>query len=138
MFIGVNLTFFPQHFLGIAGMPRRIPDYPDAFYGWNFVSSIGSMITVIATVIFVVIIYKLFTTNNNLVSDIKLEEGHNFINKNPWIDAPYFVSEKSLFTNTPFANTLDYAVGSPIPTHVFNNLPVLGENESKDSIAVSG
>jgi len=57
-FIGVNLTFFPMHFLGLAGMPRRIPDYPDIFYFWNYVSSLGSSITVIGVFLLVYIIYE--------------------------------------------------------------------------------
>src|SRR3546814_17070173 len=52
-FIGVNLLFFPMHFLGLQGMPRRIPDYPDAFAGWNFVASIGAYISFASTLFFV-------------------------------------------------------------------------------------
>nr|YP_009118102.1 cytochrome c oxidase subunit 1 [Malawimonas californiana]AJF22853.1 cytochrome c oxidase subunit 1 [Malawimonas californiana] len=59
-FIGVNVTFFPMHFLGLAGMPRRIPDYPDAFYIWNAISSLGSQITFIGTLFFFYVIYKSF------------------------------------------------------------------------------
>ena len=56
MFVGVNLTFFPMHFLGIAGMPRRIPDFPDEFAGWNSIASFGSLISVCSVVLFIYIV----------------------------------------------------------------------------------
>mgnify|MGYP006095325957 CR=1 FL=1 len=62
-FIGVNITFFPMHFLGLAGMPRRIPDYPDAFAGWNAIASYGSYISLISTGFFFYIVYVTFTNN---------------------------------------------------------------------------
>jgi heme/copper-type cytochrome/quinol oxidase subunit 1 len=61
-FLGVNLTFFPMHFLGLAGMPRRIPDYPDAFAGWNIIASLGSYISAISALLFFYIIYVSLTS----------------------------------------------------------------------------
>ena len=61
-FIGVNLTFFPMHFLGLAGMPRRIPDYPDAYSGWNAIASYGSYISIISTFVFVYVVYSTLTS----------------------------------------------------------------------------
>ncbi len=94
-FVGVNLAFFPQHFLGLAGMPRRVPDYPDVYAGWNMVSSIGAYISAASAVLFVYVMYKTFTSGEKC-SD------------NPWGEG---------------ADTLEWTVSSPPPFHTFNDLP---------------
>lgn len=66
-FVGVNLTFFPQHFLGLAGIPRRYADYPDCFYAWNKVSSLGSFMTVFRVLLFVVILWERFVTQRSVM-----------------------------------------------------------------------
>jgi len=111
LFIGVNTTFFPQHFLGLAGMPRRIPDYPDAFSGWNQISSFGSMISIMATVLFGYIIYDIFANGSS-------------VNTNPWNIPSYFSSTEQFKNETDTATTLEWTLQSPIPLHAFKMLPV--------------
>ncbi len=94
-FIGVNLIFFPQHFLGLAGMPRRIPDYPDAYAGWNYVSSIGSYIAALGVVIFLVMLAEMFMRKRRCAD-------------NPWGEG---------------ATTLEWTLSSPPPFHQYNELP---------------
>ena len=65
-FVGVNLTFFPMHFLGLAGMPRRIPDYPDAFAGWNSIASLGSYISAVSALLFFFIVFETLTGNKKV------------------------------------------------------------------------
>ncbi len=65
-FIGVNLTFFPMHFLGLAGMPRRIPDFPDAYAGWNTIASYGSLISAIGFVFFFYVVSEALTSNQDV------------------------------------------------------------------------
>jgi cytochrome c oxidase subunit 1 len=94
-FVGVNLTFFPMHFLGVSGMPRRYPDYPEAFAGWNFVSSIGSYISGLGMLVFLFVVYRTFTSKVPLAS-------------NYWGEG---------------ATTLEWQVSSPPPFHTFEELP---------------
>jgi cytochrome c oxidase subunit 1 len=80
-FIGVNLTFFPMHFLGLAGMPRRIPDYPDSYYGYNFIASYGSIISLVGLLIFLYMVGLLFRTKNNKVKDTTWESFKKYTDK---------------------------------------------------------
>ncbi|WP_027133093.1 cytochrome c oxidase subunit I [Geminicoccus roseus] len=94
-FVGVNLAFFPMHFLGLAGMPRRIPDYPDAFSGWNMVSSVGAFISAASALYFLFVLYKTFTSGEKVAD-------------NPWGEG---------------ATTLEWTLSSPPPFHTFHDLP---------------
>jgi cytochrome c oxidase subunit 1 len=94
-FVGVNLTFFPMHFLGLAGMPRRYPDYPEAFHAWNYVASIGAFISGFSFLIFLYVLYRTFT------SPVRVGD-------NPWGAG---------------ATTLEWTVSSPPPFHTFEELP---------------
>jgi cytochrome c oxidase subunit 1 len=95
----------------MAGMPRRIPDYPDAFSGWNAVSSFGSLVSVVATLLFGYVIYDIFA--NGKVSK-----------NNPWETIPYFTSDNEFNKNEKSINTLEWTLASPIPFHAFKMLPI--------------
>ena len=110
LFIGVNLTFFPQHFLGLQGMPRRISDYPDAFAGWNMVSSYGSIVSVIATVLFLYIVYKQLTLGEDTT-------------RYPWLTPQFFTDLFQSLFNRNF-DSLEWSLTSPPKPHAFVSLPL--------------
>ncbi len=94
-FIGVNLTFFPQHFLGLAGMPRRYIDYADAFAGWNYVSSMGAYLSFASTIFFVGMLIWTIAAGRR-------------VQENYWGDS---------------ATTLEWTLSSPPPFHSYDELP---------------
>ena len=106
MFIGVNLTFFPQHFLGLAGLPRRYSDFPDAFLGWNIVSSYGSIISLVAVFIFIYVIFRTLTDGIT-------------VSGNYWHTPQLFdyVSDNSIETS------LEWTQNSPPTMHTYMDLP---------------
>ncbi len=95
MFVGANIAFFPMHFLGLAGMPRRIADYPDAFAGWNFVASMGSYISFAGLLVFLLGLAQAFARKMHAPA-------------NPWGAG---------------ATTLEWTLPSPPPFHSYETLP---------------
>lgn len=83
IFLGVNLTFFPQHFLGLIGIPRRYSDYPDAFTSWNILSSLGSIISIIRIIILIYIVWESFIVNRNSIFSLNLSSSIEWIQKYP-------------------------------------------------------
>lgn len=79
IFIGVNITFFPQHFLGLAGMPRRYSDYPDAYAPWNLISSIGSVISIIRILFILFIIWESFSSLRKRLSPLRINSSIEWI-----------------------------------------------------------
>ena len=124
LFAGVNITFFPQHFLGLQGMPRRISDYPDAFTGWNFISSIGSIISVGATVLFLQIVY------------LQLVKG-KAVHAYPWA-VPQLFSDYLRILKDKTAPGLEWALHNPPKPHAFTSLPLQSTLLPKGVLAVVG
>nr|QIB22663.1 cytochrome c oxidase subunit I [Calliptamus barbarus] len=89
MFIGVNLTFFPQHFLGLAGMPRRYSDYPDAYTSWNVISSIGSTISIVGIIMFIVIMWESMVTNRAILFSANMSSSTEWLQNNPPAEHSY-------------------------------------------------
>nr|YP_009654707.1 cytochrome c oxidase subunit I [Brachymna tenuis]QCI09262.1 cytochrome c oxidase subunit I [Brachymna tenuis] len=98
MFMGVNITFFPQHFLGLSGMPRRYSDYPDSYTGWNIISSIGSIMSMISIIMFIMILW-----------DSIISKRINMFNEN-------------------MTTSIEWLQKTPPSEHSYNEIPIMTSN----------
>uniref|UniRef100_UPI00017E10C1 cytochrome c oxidase subunit I n=1 Tax=Ochrogaster lunifer TaxID=319761 RepID=UPI00017E10C1 len=98
MFIGVNLTFFPQHFLGLAGMPRRYSDYPDSYISWNIISTLGSYMSFLAVMFMLIIVWESMITQRTTLFTLNL------------------------------STSIEWYQNSPPAEHSYNELPILNNN----------
>lgn len=97
IFLGVNLTFFPQHFLGLAGIPRRYSDYPDSYSAWNIISSLGSTISFLATLFFIFIIWERIISNRRIIFPVQLNSSIEWYQNLPPAEHRY--NELPILTN---------------------------------------
>jgi len=106
-------------------MPRRIPDYPDSFEGWNLVSSFGSIISIVATVLFIYIIYD------------TLAQPEDTLANDPWAVPAFFNTSVAPAGLTKSATTLEWAITSPPACHAFEGqLPVQSVNTPLNSLYI--
>nr|YP_010892919.1 cytochrome c oxidase subunit I [Tetragonula iridipennis]WJQ22754.1 cytochrome c oxidase subunit I [Tetragonula iridipennis] len=103
MFLGVNLTFFPQHFLGLMGMPRRYSDYPDSYYCWNFLSSVGSMISMNSLLFLIYTIYESFVSKRLVIFKFS-QSSLEWLNSYPPLD--HSINETPLVSVNKVKNIL--------------------------------
>jgi len=110
LFIGVNVTFFPMHFLGLQGMPRRISDYPDGYAGWNLIASYGSIISVFATIIFIFVIFDQLSNGKYMIND-------------PWKIVDMFVRTPLIKSFGQASKGLEWQISNPPKLHTYDMLP---------------
>lgn len=97
IFLGVNLTFFPQHFIGLNGIPRRYSDYPNAFTTWNIISSIGSYLSIIRILFLIFIFWERLTSNRSIIERQTNTTSEEWINNYPPIDHTF--NQSVIITN---------------------------------------
>ena len=89
IFIGVNLTFFPQHFLGLSGIPRRYSDYPDNFTSWNIISSFGSYISLLSLIIIIIIIWESIINQRIILFSLNISSSIEWLQNLPPAEHSY-------------------------------------------------